>query len=268
MVNHKEIPPAGASDAVTDDMVERACAAFYSDLAWRTNSSQSRDFMRSALEAALAAQPAPVVGGDWRDCYSRIIKALGSMVTVSTPDKLFDLDAIPRDPIMEQVVRIRQAVDSYGKTLLSARPSATGSNLADKLAALAYKWEEQTRSARLLEATLINKHARELRALLADQPARSYDFSLIARMLRSYSGTTTAYANGDAVEAYALARQLPDAQPAPVVGVTDWTVRLAQDSLSADLAGEGIPLPTYEVMQFITRRALLAARPGGEGNHD
>lgn len=56
MVNHKEIPPAGASDAVTDDMVERACAAFYSDLAWRTNSSQSRDFMRSALEAALASK--------------------------------------------------------------------------------------------------------------------------------------------------------------------------------------------------------------------
>lgn len=56
-----------------------------------------------------------------------------------------------------------------------------------------------------------------------------------------------------------------EAQPAPVVGVTDWTVRLAQDSLSADLAGEGIPLPTYEVMQLITRRALLSARPGGEG---
>lgn len=55
-----------------------------------------------------------------------------------------------------------------------------------------------------------------------------------------------------------------EAQPAPVVGVTDWTVRLAQDSLSADLAGEGIPLPTYEVMQLITRRALLSARPGGE----
>ena len=73
-----------------------------------------------------AAQPAPVVGGDWRDCYSRIIKALGSMVTVSTPDKLFDLDAIPRDPIMEQVVRIRQAVDSYGKTLLAARPGGEG----------------------------------------------------------------------------------------------------------------------------------------------
>lgn len=57
-------PPAGARDAVTDDMVERACAAFYSDLAWRTNSNQSRDFMRSALEAALTGKAEGGVGAE------------------------------------------------------------------------------------------------------------------------------------------------------------------------------------------------------------
>ena len=69
------------------------------------------------------AQPAPGVGGDWQVFYLATIKALASMVNVHTPDKLFDLDAIPRDPIMKQVVRIRAAMDDYGKTLLSTRPA-------------------------------------------------------------------------------------------------------------------------------------------------
>lgn len=158
----KPIPPAGARDAVTDDMVERACAAFYSDLAWRTNSNQSRDFMRSALEAALTGK---ADGGDAEkklaflcDCgeqpdhmpygYRWCVKNGGRQEGATGTDGAYSPATQP-----------------------AARPSATGSNLADKLAALAYKWEEQTRSARLLEATLINKHARELRALLADQPA-------------------------------------------------------------------------------------------------
>ena len=66
MSNESKTPPAGARDAVTDDMVERACAAFYSDLAWWTNSNQSRDFMRSALEAAFAAHPS-TAGGEVSD---------------------------------------------------------------------------------------------------------------------------------------------------------------------------------------------------------
>lgn len=81
-----------------------------------------KEALRAAI-TALAAQPAPGVGGDWQVFYLATIKALASMVNVHTPDKLFDLDAIPRDPIMEQVVRIRAAMDDYGKTLLSTRPA-------------------------------------------------------------------------------------------------------------------------------------------------
>jgi hypothetical protein len=45
-------PPAVGVD-VTDEMVERACAAFYADDAWVTNTNRARDFMREALTAAL-----------------------------------------------------------------------------------------------------------------------------------------------------------------------------------------------------------------------
>lgn len=40
-----------------------------------------------------------------------------------------------------------------------------------------------------------------------------FDLSAVARMLQVYSGTTTAHANGDAMEASALSRQLTDAPP-------------------------------------------------------
>ena len=36
----------------------------------------------------------------WRETHSKVIKALAGIVTVHTPDKLFDLDAIPREPVM------------------------------------------------------------------------------------------------------------------------------------------------------------------------
>jgi hypothetical protein len=62
----------------------------------------------------------PAEGQAWRDAFSKISHALAAIVNVSTPDKLFDLDAIPRDPVMAQVTTIRSAIDAYGKTLLAA----------------------------------------------------------------------------------------------------------------------------------------------------
>lgn len=51
----------------------------------------------------------------WNECNSAIIKALAAMVTVHTPDKLFVQDAIPRSPIMDEVLRIRRALDTFNK---------------------------------------------------------------------------------------------------------------------------------------------------------
>jgi hypothetical protein len=47
--------------------------------------------------------------------HTKIVKALAAIVNVPTPDKLFDLDAIPRDPVMREVERIRAAADSLLK---------------------------------------------------------------------------------------------------------------------------------------------------------
>jgi hypothetical protein len=49
----------------------------------------------------------------WRETYGKIIKALAGIVTLHTPDKLFDLDAIPRDPVMHLVQQIKAALDGY-----------------------------------------------------------------------------------------------------------------------------------------------------------
>lgn len=49
----------------------------------------------------------------WRETYGKIIKALAAIVNVHTPDELFDLDAIPRDPVMGFVTQIKHAIDGY-----------------------------------------------------------------------------------------------------------------------------------------------------------
>ena len=49
----------------------------------------------------------------WRETHGKVIKALASIVNVHTPDELFDLDAIPRDPVMALVQDIKAALDKY-----------------------------------------------------------------------------------------------------------------------------------------------------------
>ena len=49
----------------------------------------------------------------WRETHGKVIKALASIVNVHTPNKLFDLDAIPRDPVMALVQDIKVALDKY-----------------------------------------------------------------------------------------------------------------------------------------------------------
>ena len=65
----------------------------------------------TAIKEALAQPEQELVG--WRVTYSKVIKALAAIVTVHTPDNLFDLDAIPRDPVMGLVQQIRVAIDGY-----------------------------------------------------------------------------------------------------------------------------------------------------------
>ena len=52
-----------------------------------------------------------------RAACSKIITALAAIVNVRTPDKLYDLDAIPRDPVMDEVVRIRDSAYTLLKLL-------------------------------------------------------------------------------------------------------------------------------------------------------
>ena len=49
----------------------------------------------------------------WRETHGKVIRALAEIVTVHTPDNLFDLDAIPRDPVMGLVQKIKMAIDGY-----------------------------------------------------------------------------------------------------------------------------------------------------------
>ena len=70
------------------------------------------DNMTCGLVREKPAQPEQEPVG-WRVTYSKVIKALAAIVTVHTPDNLFDLDAIPRDPVMGLVQQIRVAIDGY-----------------------------------------------------------------------------------------------------------------------------------------------------------
>jgi hypothetical protein len=64
-----------------------------------------------ALEEALEQEQGEPVA--WRETHGKVIKALAGIVNVHTPDNLFDLDAIPRDPVMALVQNIKFALDKY-----------------------------------------------------------------------------------------------------------------------------------------------------------
>ena len=52
-----------------------------------------------------------------KKCYGEVIRGLADVVNVHTPDKLFDLDAIPRDPVMAIVSRIKTSMDAITKEI-------------------------------------------------------------------------------------------------------------------------------------------------------
>lgn len=68
-----------------------------------------------------------------------------------------------------QIEALRRAdqADAEGVRTVCGDDGATDAKLADKLAALADRWDERARLAHPFDAMLINKHARELSELLA-----------------------------------------------------------------------------------------------------
>ncbi len=60
----------------------------------------------------------------WKETHGKVIKALAGIVTVHTPDNLFDLDAIPRDPVMSLVQDIYAALDKYKPPQPNQQPAA------------------------------------------------------------------------------------------------------------------------------------------------
>jgi hypothetical protein len=64
--------------------------------------------LRQAIEQAEKQEPVA-----WRETHGKVIRALAEIVTVHTPDNLFDLDAVPRDPVMGLVQKIKMAIDVY-----------------------------------------------------------------------------------------------------------------------------------------------------------
>lgn len=56
---------------------------------------------------------APPPNEQWRKTYGEVIKALAAIVNVRVPDKLFELDAVPREPVMVQVMKITGALKAF-----------------------------------------------------------------------------------------------------------------------------------------------------------
>lgn len=77
--------------------------------------------------------PSPI-GDSLREAQSTTIKALAEMVRLCMPDhlpdKVGDLEIIPRDPVMEQVTRIRGAWDKVS-LYLAQNPQSVGAPVPD-----------------------------------------------------------------------------------------------------------------------------------------
>lgn len=118
-VGGDKVPPSEASEPIFTRIgyIHEGDRFIYKT---RGKPSDKPVYIRGASPPAppTAAEPTPEIDDmrrdDWRKCYSAIINSLAAMLNAPTPDKIFDLDAIPADPIKEQIVQIRLAVDKFG----------------------------------------------------------------------------------------------------------------------------------------------------------
>ena len=88
------------------------------------NERRAQDAYNAAFAAIAACSPDVVLAlldalerkdAAIKKCYSEVIRGLADVVNVHTPDKLFDLDAIPRDPVMAIVSRIKTSMEAITK---------------------------------------------------------------------------------------------------------------------------------------------------------
>lgn len=78
------------------------------------------------------------------EAHGAIIDALAAMPNVSTPDKLFGLNAYPANPIKDQIIKIRDAADKFGAAIhqpIEANPPANrATDEAMERDAVRYRW--------------------------------------------------------------------------------------------------------------------------------
>lgn len=77
---------------------------------------QMTEYGQSCAEAARRAEIDRIKAAFF-DCEKIITKSLAAILTVPTPDKLFDIDATPRSPVLSQVGHIHDAVLQFRKAL-------------------------------------------------------------------------------------------------------------------------------------------------------
>lgn len=75
----------------------------------------------------------------WRDFQSELIRQLAAIVTGHTPDYLYDLNAIQRDPVMAAIGHIRRAMNAFDKQAALSHASATAEECSVVGEAVAYR---------------------------------------------------------------------------------------------------------------------------------
>lgn len=83
------------------------------------------DWFARAEPPSCKSKPAPAVPEGWRECYSAVIGSLAKIVSLGGDDAMTVMDAIPRPPVMDEVFRIRGALNKLGATFAApSQPAA------------------------------------------------------------------------------------------------------------------------------------------------
>lgn len=115
-----------AGDAVTDEMTQAGAKAAreYFD---QTGGNDPAVIYR-AMRAAPPAAPQAGAENDWKAAIRKFmdtaIPALAAIANVHTPDEIDALEAMPREPVIDQVRRLSQACEELRRQVRPERPKA------------------------------------------------------------------------------------------------------------------------------------------------
>src|SRR5687768_8687341 len=70
-----------------------------------------------------------------RECYSTVIRELAAIVNAPQTDDMLEKELLPRDPVMENVSRIREAMDKLSAAQHAAARGGGGDALREFIAA-------------------------------------------------------------------------------------------------------------------------------------